>query len=72
MPEMGRRAAKYNAFRSAARGKNSAVIPGRAEGAIPESTRRVGCLQDRATTLFEPNCCPWLWFPGSPLRGAPE
>jgi hypothetical protein len=34
-----------------------AVIPGRAEGASPESSREGGV---------------WLWIPGSPLRGAPE
>jgi hypothetical protein len=35
------------------------VIPGRAKGANPESRNK-----------FERS--PWLWIPGSPLRGAPE
>jgi hypothetical protein len=34
-----------------------AVIPGRAEGASPESSRQFRAL---------------FWIPGSPLRGAPE
>jgi hypothetical protein len=37
--------------------KNLTVIPGRAEGANPES---------RGTHK------PGIWIPGSPLRGAPE
>jgi hypothetical protein len=37
--------------------KRRGVIPGRAEGANPESSR---------------SHYPCFWIPGSPLRGAPE
>ena len=44
------------------------VIPGRAEGAGPESITPV--LREETSVIFLQLL--WLWIPGSPLRGAPE
>jgi hypothetical protein len=44
------------------------VIPGRAEGASPESID----TKNESWKVSASNELRWLWIPGSPLRGAPE
>ena len=45
------------------------VIPGRAEGASPESITTILSMMAPSRRY---GASPGLWIPGSPLRGAPE